>query len=184
MTEEVRTDERIKHSLNSFRLSPKRVCINFQAVRQIRYMYEQLFFLCRLLNILQTNYVALLKEKKKKLGSLGCGGEIIVIRIWMSISLWRGRDRGTIAGACLEQRCHVNNTREPDPWKRQTLMSLFNLRWIKTKLINYGALGKCGVLKGIQIWTLLKNCTVICADIKIISCKDENLNSPVNLIRA
>ncbi len=157
MTEEVRTGERIKHSLISFRLFPERACINFQAVSQIRYMYERLFFLCRLLNILQTNYVALLKErKKKKLGSFGCGDEIIEIRIWMSISLWRVRDRGTIAGACLERRCHVNNTREPDPWKRQTLMSLFNLRWIQTKLINYGALGKCGVQKGIKIWTLPK----------------------------
>lgn len=95
-------------------------------------------------------------RREKKLGSLGCGGEIIVIRIWMSVTLWRVRDRGTIAGACLEQCCHVNTTREPDPWKRQTLMSLFNLRWIKTKLINYGAWSKRDMQKGIEIWTLPK----------------------------
>lgn len=76
MTEEVRTGERIKHSLNSFRLFPERACINFQAVSQIRYMYECLFFVCRLLNILQTNYVALLKERKKKKKKVG------LARLW------------------------------------------------------------------------------------------------------
>ncbi len=68
MTEEVRTGERIKHSLNSFRLFPERACINFQAVSQIRYMYERLFFLCRLLNILQNKLCCTPQGGRKKVG--------------------------------------------------------------------------------------------------------------------